>query len=50
MTGGSPAAKDAARLAATAAVDAEWQNGFYIVTGLNPTLKDQISTAIKAKG
>ena len=50
VTGGSPAAKDAARLAATAAVDAEWQNGFYIVTGLSPGLKDQISKAIKAKG
>lgn len=45
---GSRADKSAARIAATAAVDPEWQNGFYIVTGMMPDLKRQVEAAIKA--
>jgi len=45
---GSPEDKAAARLAATAAVDPEWQNGFYIITGMMPDLKRQVEAAIKA--
>lgn len=49
VTGGSQAQKNQARLDATAQEDAEWRNGFYIVTGMSTELRDQISTAIKAK-
>ena len=49
VSGGTPQQRDAARLAATAAVDSEWKNGFYIVTGLSSDLRDKILQAIKAK-
>ena len=45
---GSQEDKSAARVAATAALDPQWQNGFYIVTGMMPDLKHQVDAAIKA--
>lgn len=50
VSGGTPQQREAARLAATTAVDSEWKNGFYIITGMAPELREQISQAIKAKG
>jgi guanyl-specific ribonuclease Sa len=50
VQGGSPVQKDQARLSATAAVDEQWRNGFYIVTGMSLDLREQVSTAIKALG
>lgn len=49
VSGGTPEHRDAARLAATAAVDSGWKNGFYIVTGLSSDLRDKILQAVKAK-
>ncbi len=47
--GGSPEQKKQARLTATTAVDDEWKNGFYIVTGMPLDLRNQVSQAIKSK-
>ncbi len=46
----SPDVKHAAQAAATAAVDPEWQNGFYVITGMMPALKQRVTEAIKALG
>lgn len=45
--GGSKADREAAAKAATAALDAEWRNGFYLITGMSVDLRHQIQTAIK---
>lgn len=50
VTGGTATERSQARLAATATVDSEWQNGFYIVTGMTADLRDKVVAAIKAKG
>ena len=49
VTGGTKAERDTARLSATAAVDEQWRNGFYIITGMTPDLRDKVAKAIKAK-
>jgi ribonuclease T1 len=49
VTGGTRPERNQAQLQATASVDEEWRNGFYIITGMLPELRDQISWAIKAK-
>lgn len=50
VTGGTKAQRDQERLDATAAIDAQWRNGFYIVTGMTAGLRDLVTQAIKAKG
>lgn len=47
-TGGNKAQRDVAAKAATQAVDAEWRNGFYIVTGMSLDLRNQVQAAIRA--
>ena len=42
--------KHAAQVAATASIDAQWQNGFYIITDMMPALKQRVTEAIKALG
>ena len=49
VQGGTRDEKNAARVTATSAVDAEWRNGFYIVTGMTLDLRNNINAAIKAK-
>ena len=49
VAGGTKDQKTAIRKAATAQVDEQWRNGFYIITGMQPELRDRISKAIKAK-
>jgi ribonuclease T1 len=49
VTGGTKDQRTAARLEATESIDSQWRNGFYIVTGMPPALRDQIVQAIKAK-
>ena len=49
VQGGTKIEKDQARISATSAVDDEWKNGFYIVTGMSLDLRNTINTAIKAK-
>ena len=49
VTGGTADEKRQARTVATLQQDSEWRNGFYLVTGLFPDLRDKISRAIKAK-
>lgn len=46
---GAASAADRAALqkAATAAIDAEWRNGFYIITGMTSDLRAQVVHAIK---
>jgi hypothetical protein len=46
---GTAQEKKDARVAATASLDAEWRNGFYIVTGMSADLRAQVSMAIKAR-
>jgi ribonuclease T1 len=48
--GGTAAQRKEARVAATEAVDDEWKNGFYIVTGMSIELRDKVTRAIKLKG
>ena len=48
VQGGTRAERDAARIQATEAVDAEWRNGFYIITGMSLDLRNQVVAAIKA--
>lgn len=48
-SGGSPVDRDAARVADTAAIDAAFRNGFYIVTGMTADLRAQVVEAIKKK-
>ena len=47
--GGTAQQKQQARVAATATVDEQWRNGFYIVTGMLPDLRARVSQAIKSK-
>jgi len=47
VSGGAPADRRAAQQAATAAVDAEWRNGFYIVTGMSADLRAEVTQAIR---
>lgn len=47
--GGTKSERNQAQQQATATVDEEWRNGFYIITGMLPELRDQVSRAIKAK-
>jgi ribonuclease T1 len=49
VTGGAKDQRNTARTEATAKVDENWRNGFYIITGMPPSLRQQISVAIKAK-
>lgn len=49
VSGGTSQDRKEARVAATANVDDEWKNGFYIITGILPALREKISQAIKAK-
>jgi guanyl-specific ribonuclease Sa len=50
VQGGTKAERDQARIATTSTIDAEWKNGFYIITGMSLDLRNAISIAIKAKG
>lgn len=47
-TGGSADARRDAQRQATAQLDAEWRNGFYIITGMSLDLRNAVATAIKA--
>jgi hypothetical protein len=49
VTGGTKEMRAHARQAVTAGVDEQWRNGFYIITGMPPALRDQVSQAIKAR-
>lgn len=49
VTGGSKADREAAAKAATDALDAEWRNGFYLVTGMTVDLREQVRVAIKTQ-
>jgi ribonuclease T1 len=49
VSGGTKLEKNQARLAATAAEPEQWRNGFYIITGMAPALREKVSAAIKAK-
>ena len=49
VQGGTQADRSEARLAATATIDKEWRNGFYIITGMSLALRNAVSAAIKAK-
>lgn len=48
VTGGNKAQREVEARVATQAVDAEWRNGFYIVTGMSLDLRNSIQTAIRA--
>lgn len=50
VSGGSKADRDLARRTATAGLDSDWKNGFYIITGMSLDLRERISKAVKAKG
>jgi ribonuclease T1 len=47
-TGGNKVQREAAAEAATAALDADWRNGFYIVTGMTADVRNAVQTAIRA--
>jgi len=49
VQGGTRDERNQARLDATASIDSEWRNGFYIVTGMGLDLRNAGVTAIKAK-
>jgi len=49
VTGGTKEQRAVARASATATVDEQWRNGFYIITGMQPDLREKVSKAIKAK-
>jgi hypothetical protein len=49
VSGGNQVERHQARIAATAGVDDQWRNGFYIITGVSLELREKISRAIKAK-
>jgi len=42
VTGGNAADKALKRETETAALDPEWRNGFYVVTGMNPSTRNAI--------
>jgi ribonuclease T1 len=44
--GGTKVAKDAEAARVAATVDAEWKNGFYVVTGMTADLRTQLRVAI----
>jgi hypothetical protein len=46
--GGDESQREAAAKEATQALDAEWRNGFYIVTGMSPDLRNAVQGAIRA--
>lgn len=48
--GGSFDDRQQARAADTAATDAQWRNGFYLITGMSIDLRNAIRDAIKAIG
>jgi guanyl-specific ribonuclease Sa len=47
-TGGTAVQRQAAAVTATQALDAEWRNGFYVVTGMSLDLRNSIRDAIRA--
>ena len=47
--GGTAAERKVAREVETANLDADWRNGFYIVTGMSLDLRNAIADAIRAK-
>lgn len=49
VQGGTKTERDQARIATTSTIDAEWKNGFYIITGMSLDLRNAVSNAIKAK-
>jgi ribonuclease T1 len=49
VQGGTADERTQARIDMTKKVDPEWRNGFYIVTGMPPSLRDEVARAIKAK-
>ena len=49
VQGGTRLEKDQARAVATRNLDAEWRNGFYIITGMSLELRNAINKAIKVK-
>lgn len=49
VQGGTHAERNQARVSATQSVDAEWRNGFYIITGMSSDLRHAVNAAIKAK-
>jgi guanyl-specific ribonuclease Sa len=48
VTGGNKVQREAEAKLATQALDAEWRNGFYIVTGMTLDLRNAIQAAIRA--
>lgn len=46
--GGNKVQREAAAKAATQALDSEWRNGFYIVTGMSLDLRNKVQAAIRA--
>lgn len=48
VAGGNKAQRETAAKLATQGLDAEWRNGFYIVTGMSLDLRNEIQTAIRA--
>jgi ribonuclease T1 len=48
VTGGNKTQREAQAQVATQALDAEWRNGFYIVTGMSLDLRNKIQAAIRA--
>lgn len=49
VTGGSEQEQAVARETALAAVDEQWRNSFYIITGMQPELRDRIARAVKSR-
>jgi hypothetical protein len=49
VQGGTLTERNQARVNATQAIDADWRNGFYIITGMSLDLRNAINVAIKAK-
>lgn len=49
VQGATKVEREQERLAATSSVDAEWRNGFYIITGMSLDMRNNINQAIKAK-
>lgn len=48
VSGGNPADRSAVQQAEIAAIDADYRNGFYLVTGMSPDYRAQLTGAIKA--
>jgi hypothetical protein len=47
--GGTKTEREEARTATTSTIDADWRNGFYIITGMSLELRNAVNNAIKAK-